>query len=298
MRISLSATPVLYHLTGVTNVTKILKNNRFELKPSDGTTAEELANAGGAYYLSTTRSKLGAYTLKSGWSHSAIIVLSGTKISQRHKIRPLDYWGTNELTPSGRAGADEAEDRVMVKQPMLKAIPYILEIHAHTGEKAWALKRECVRNKIPVFFYDNKNSMILMDKRKAVPVSMDEPKAAAAYVKPRNLLVYDYQDQRKNALSGWMELQMTPLKPLDVISDKAKTLSKFGQMAYKILRYDYNDDALNRINADLHNAKSMEYGSIRGDRESLDKLVALMRKNQWTVKMFIKQLYDKWYPRK
>ena len=302
MRISISATPILYHLTTVRPATDILKNNRFELKPSDGTEAEEL-NSGGAYYLSTTRSKLGGYTLTGAFKHSAIFVLSGTKLGDTYKVLPLDYWGTNALTPSERTKADEAEDRVLSNNPTIKATPYVIEIHAFADEHAWRLKREALRRKIPVFFYQDVKSLILMDKRKTVEVSIKRPiDTEEPYVTPRNLRVYEYQDQRKNSLSGWIELQMVPLSAKEAKDDtarfaKSQTLSKYGQQAYKALRYDYNGDAQARLNADMHNAKSQQYGSIRGERESLDKLVALLRKNKWTVKTFIKQLYDKWYPR-
>ena len=71
--LSMSATPVVFHITNQGRAAAILLSDRFELKPSDGTAAEEDISRG-TYYLSTTRSKLGAFTKRTIHTNSAIII--------------------------------------------------------------------------------------------------------------------------------------------------------------------------------------------------------------------------------
>lgn len=297
MKISISATDVLYHVTSIRSAADIVGKNRFELKPSDGTQAEEGVNLG--YYLSMTRSKLGSYTLSQLGKFAAIFVLDGQALGHRHKIVQVDYWGTNGMTPAYRTKADEAEDRLLSKKPLLPARPYIKSVHAMVNEFAWQLKRTCLLHRVKVYFYSEENDLMLLDTRKAVQVSATiRPKVQAPYQHSREYREADFKRQRQNSIAGWIELYMVPLKTVvpDEIFKKSEALSEEGKRAYKILRYNYNGDPMHSLNADLHNAKSTRYGSMRGERESLDKIVALLRKEKLTVRAFVNKLYDKWYP--
>ncbi len=312
LKVVRAATPILYHLTSTNAAVAILTKNRFELKPSEGTEREsELLSRKEAYYLSTTRSKLGSYSLKGVGTHSTIFVLDGTKLSSRYKIKPVDYWGpTFQSTPANRTASDEAEDRILSNKPLLPAIPYVKEVHAHIGDggkasnRAVALKKICLLKKIPVFFYNDAKALLLMDKKKAVPLSVkDKFQEDAPWVDSYEVKKARYAEQGQNALMGWIEIATYPVSP-DKTADelyliaKAK-LSRYGLMAYTLLgSVGYNQDAVRSLSADLHNYKSMPYGRISEDRESLDKLVALLRKRNETIGQFVKALYLKWYPRR
>lgn len=301
--ISMSATPLLFHITQLGRAAAIVLSDRFELKPSDGTEAEEDVS-GGTYYLSTTRSKLGAYTRRTIGTNSAIFVLDGTKIAQRHKIKPIDYWQPIDRKDSIlRTEHDEAEDRVLSKTPTMPARKYVLEVHACIGESgersrqaAVMLKRMCLLKHIPVFFYETPADLLLMDKRKAVELGLKLPALKGdAYVPSREYQQARMKERRHNSLRGWIELAMVPVPTNhDEIWRKAQTLSRFAGMSYKSLYYN---DAITSLKTDMHNAKSLPYGEPRGERESLDKLIALLRKRKQSPKEFVEALRDKWYPR-
>ena len=301
--VSLSATPILYHITSQGKAAAILLADRFELKPTDGTDAEEeMAKA--SYYLSTTRSKLGSYTRRTVYSNSAIFVLNGTAIASRYKIVPVDYWQSGDHKDAReRTERDEAEDRVLCGRPWMPARKYVLEVHAHIGDSgehsrrnAVMLKRMCMLKKIPAFFYQTTQDLILMNKRKAVELGLKVPALKEApYEQSREYEQAKMKERRHNSLRGWIELANVPVPSNpDEIWQKAKTLSRYAEMAYKRLAYG---DAITVLKADIHNAKSVPYGQPRGERESLDKLIALLRKRKQGVKEFVDSLRQKWYQR-
>lgn len=300
--ISISATPTLYHVTTSGRAIAILLSDRFELKPSDGTDAEEEA-AKGSYYLSTTRSKLGSYTRRSIYNNSVIFVLNGTALGQKHKIKPVDYWQLTDLDPRIRSERDEAEDRVLSRTPTIPARKYIAEIHAHIGEEgeqsrinAVRLKRLCLLKKVKAYFYNSTQDLLLMDTRKAVNPGLKVPgPKEEPYQHSREYQQARMKERRHNSLRGWIELAMVPVpSDPDELWKKAKTLSRHAESAYKRLRYD---DAISGLKNDMHNAKSIPYGQPSGERESLDKLVALLRKRKQTAKEFLDSVRQKWYPR-
>lgn len=300
--LSMSATPVVFHITNQGRAAAILLSDRFELKPSDGTAAEEDISRG-TYYLSTTRSKLGAFTKRTIYTNSAIFVLNGTELAHRYKIKPVDYWQSGDHKDARlRTESDEAEDRVLSKTPTIPARKYVLEVHAHVGEKgeqseraAIMLKRICLLKKVPAFFYRSVEDLMRMDKRKSVELGLTLPKPPEdAYVPSREYEQAKMKERRHNSLRGWIELANVPVPTRhEEIWRKAKTLSRYAEMAYKRLYYD---DAIISLKTDLHNAKSLPYGQPRGERESLDKLIALLRKRKQGLKEFVDSLRSKWYP--
>ena len=313
IQISLSATPVLYHVTGKRAALSVIQKNRFELKPSDGTGHEETISGGGKYYLSTTRSKVGSYSMGRNGTHYALIVLDGTKLATRFKIAPINYWGGYpEQSMTERTKTDEAEDRVFSAKPFIEnARKYIKEIHAHSGrgdqyskdddrtlQDAIMLKRACLINHIPVFFYDDAEAFQIQDKRKAVdvPLSTKGLKIPEPYVEDPKYSQLKMKARRQNKIRGWIELATYPLKTTDgdEIYEISKTLSEYARMNYATLRS--GNDRAHVFNADVHNAKSQPYESERGERESLDKLVALLRKRKQNTKQFLDALFNKWYP--
>jgi hypothetical protein len=99
---------IVYHATTLDSAFNIIKDGKFILSNSIGNRIEaKHAPDGYPYYLSTTRSKTGAY--HSGGDYKVVFVLDGNFYNQHHKSNPVSYWG-------GRAKhRDEAEDRIFSK---------------------------------------------------------------------------------------------------------------------------------------------------------------------------------------
>ncbi len=298
MKISLSLTSVLYHITGISKAANIAVSNRFELKASDGTEAELLTGKA-SYYLSTARHKLASYTRKSLYSYSVIFVLNGTKLAQKYKSEPVDYWaGFYDANQPDSRDRMEAEDRIYSKTPFITpSSRYITEIHAQINDKRnklIQLKRFAIKNKIPIWFYDSNETMILLDKKKSVPF---EP----LKMEPQEIRVpseYEYRRKNTNEIAGWLQLyEQKPnllTEPGKTWIDKSKFLSKQATSAYKNLEYMYNGDPVRQLNAGMNNEKGTAYGSLTRGREDLDRLVGILRAKRWTVKEFCQHLYDTW----
>lgn len=166
--ISLSATPILYHATGVRSIIEILQSDSFKLSPAEHI-SDTRANSGFKKYLSLSRSKHGEYSE----AERVHIVLDGTKLANNHKIIPVDYF-YSKGGKNARVGTYEMEDRLVSNKSKIPAVKYIKEIHtAHLPSNI--LGRDRLRTflstahirSIPVFVYSEIKLARNMDKRKA-----------------------------------------------------------------------------------------------------------------------------------
>lgn len=281
-----SATPILYHLTECIAAVNILRSDRFELKPVEGTYSEEELSKG-YYFLSTARTPTSSY-FKSIYTYSVILVLDGTQLGARYKIIPVDYW---------RAPSDsEAEDRVLARSPFIDhALRYITAVHIRINNRMTDLaqiKKLCLLHKVPVYFYTDTKDLRLLNTRKAVEF---KPSQILPEVKPLS----DYERKwgatrvRNNELRGWIELYHTPVRADPEV--EASKLSDYGKTARKKL-YAFGE-CVRLLEAAMHNAKSERYGAPEGAREELDRLVAIMRKAKFkTTAALIDFLRSKWLP--
>lgn len=316
IEISLSATPILYHITNGRAAESIVTKNRFELKPSDGTEAEEKLQGKAAYYLSTARHKTASYTRQKMSSSSVIFVLDGTALGSKYKIKAVDYWADfyrdgEEMNNRDRM---EAEDRVLSDSPFIENVnKYVKEIHAfadssmrNSAKQTLALYKFGKKNKIPVYFYaygdGNKadvNQMLLLDKRKAIHFDPIDALKKIEDTQDRKMGDYDFKYRRNNnELAGWLQLYEMPA-PADPDDWKAKKAmvekTDRAKMAYQHLGYHHSGDPVRQINAGMHNEKGTPYGHMSRGREDLDRLISILRKKRWTVKQFADYLHAKWY---
>ena len=302
--ISLSGgTDILYHITGIGAAAKIVKSDQFHLKPNEGTDAEAMLSKA-AYYLSTTRTRVGSYSRQSIYSYSVVFVLDGRKIGQTYRITPVDYWETlKDAEPYNtdnayvkRRDRNESEDRVLASKPTIPAFKYIKEIHAGINDKKhllFALKKAALLHKIPIWFYENTKDLLMLDKRKAVQVKFDKSALQQQESLPRE---YEYKYRlRENSIKPWLKLWYARVPEG---KDTWKVAKELGDKAYNVYRRIEYSDALQGFNADLHNAKGMQPGHISKEREMLDKLVGIMREQKLTPAQFITALREKYYPRR
>ncbi len=291
---------VLYHITTITAAASILTKDRFELKPSEGTLAEQSLNAKSKpYYMSTTRIRTGGYSQGNIYNKSVVLVLSGTKLAMKYAGGPIDYWGLLSYPDeASRAKRYEAEDRIFSESPFIApAHKYIVEVHAHINDRdveLFQLKKACLIHKIPIWFYTNAKDLLLLDTKKAVSW-MPEHSPESQPVRPPNATDYTMR-QGRNSIKPWLALYSIPLPTPATYHDTQVALK--GQSdsvisAWRRLRYV--GDCLPALNVDMHNAKSIRYDSISGEREDLDKLIAVMRQHHWSAKDFVQAMHGKWY---
>ncbi len=293
MRVLAGISPILYHITSTDSVVGILRTDRFELKPSEGTTVEEGIKSR-TYYLSTARTLMSKYLRANEYPRYSILVLDGRKLAANLKGAPVDYWG-----PDMRMNGEnfESEDRIFSDSPFIEqAHKYITAIHSlidpikiskYGKQDLFQLQLKAKLRKIPTFFYDNRKAFALLDERRAITLSKGllDPKEVPE------------QTTDLNSLSDWLALWEMPksvyerLKLLPEREQQRKGLTTRMHRCVRMAAYYPTD--VNSFLADLHIAKSIPYGTAGKEREALDRLIEVMRKNKLTPKQFYKALGDK-----
>jgi hypothetical protein len=279
------ATSVLYHYTSVRPALKILQSGEFELTSSYGNKSEEkITPPGYPYYMSTTRSKVGDYHTRYPGSHAVMFVLDGDKISQRYKVKPVDYWERMWASDTSNQRTRESEDRVYSKTPTIPA-DSIKEIHQlvmgadeNRGPVIRNMAILAKKKGIPIFFYTDKDSWLLQDKRKAVPVSQIASQLAGALPN-----AYHRPSRRVSTLEQWLELiKKTDQSQLSPEADKLRY-----NLVYYGARYPHEDQNLGN---DLHNARKPG----EPDRAIAVKLVDFMRRKGMTPVDLKNAMVAKW----
>lgn len=287
MKVSLSLSPVLFHYTSVANLSKVLTTNTFELTASDGNGAEQMI-AGNHYYLSTTRHKLGSYSLRAS-SGFCLITLDGAKLSNNYKGKAVDYWGQEYYSnPQAHADRFEAEDRIIsTKVPFIKnASKYIQRvdiIYLDSGdydEKAIRKAALILKQKnIPFYIFDNKEDWLAGNVKKAIDLK--------PFLRTIKLRKYR-QFPKEESLKPWLELYKRPVSQRSGLSKEAASLlSKIGTNNY------YAESYGRELEGDIKMARKEDRNSGR-NRNDMDALVRIMRTAKITAKQFVVTMQNKW----
>ena len=293
MRVLAGISPILYHTTSTGAVVGILRTDRFELKPSEGTHVEEGIKAH-TYYLSTARTLMSKYLRANDYPGYSILVLDGRKLAANLKGAPVDYWG-----PDMRMNGEnfESEDRIFSDSPFIEqAHKYITAVHSlidpvklqeRDRQNLFQLQLKARLRKIPIFFYDNRKAFSLLDERRAITLNKEA-------LDPKEL------PERKtdlNSLSDWLALWEMPKSVYEKLSrlpereqESRGLTSRMHRCAYLATSYPMD---VGSFISDLFNAKSIPYGTAGKERETLDRLIAVMRKNKLTPKQFYDALGKK-----
>lgn len=186
--------PILYHITKVSSLYKILTNNKFELT-SDFAVPEERGkgmrrNTSGrsrkydkkVFYLSAARSKTSSYITDSFSNYNgklpvALLVLDGRKLmSAGFSGHSVNFFRGRD--DKGNLEIDELEDRIYSKKPTIpNAIKFIKEIHLFASEDAYNTAGKNIQlqiNKIlstlhdrevDTYIYDNFRNFKILNKK-------------------------------------------------------------------------------------------------------------------------------------
>jgi hypothetical protein len=282
-----SVSSVVYHYTSLPNAATILSGNSFRLTTSAGTGAEQsLAKGNKPYYLSTTRSKVGDYTLHQFYKSGVVFELNGDWFNQRYKGAPVDYWGRNRSQGAGLKGRyKEMEDRVFSDEAY---IPFpknpkdlIRSIHIlwkEDDDKRFNqyLRTVLIRAKqlgIPYYAYDDEAAFVLQDTRKAVAIDIK------SLINPEIKKFGDnWPQSKKDYFKGWRELYY---------AKDSNSLSKEGKRLFNMVTR-YLRDANSSLSADIHNAKSTA-------DPGLIKLLQIFKSMGITTPLqYVDKMHEKW----
>ena len=305
--VSISAgSEIVFHLTHLYAALKILNHDQFELSPAAGVVAEQALQTdqnrhdpdslrklsksaiGKSFYLSTARSKVGAFARAKARPGSVSLKLNGAALGRKYKIRPVDYWGSLTLgSVSMRDKRNEQEDRLFSPTSTVpKARRYIMDVHVWAPDsgsssadsrRLFDLYVLCKKFKIPLYAYDTRENFLLQARKNAI--KLDYRSGVPDKLEPER-----QRPKRRSDLSPYLELFTSPVSRRNKLSKDAD---------YTLRTLDYSD-GLTVFQAALHNAKSLEAGHHTKGREALVKLVGIMNNLRLTPAGFIHHLTSKW----
>jgi hypothetical protein len=292
-------TDILYHVSSVVNISKILKEKRLFFTSSLGTEFERrYQKAGYDYYFSTARSKTSEYIMKNYDFRSGVMKLNGRWFSRKFPSKPIDYFDgwwikIRQMNPNDEFASRETEDRIMSKQPFINLEninDVIEELHFYFTEGYAqellpyyvSIIKNAKIHKIPIYFYNDKNAALIQNKSKAMNMKdvVNMLKAAKEQYEPRK----PYRSYPKDYTKDWRELYYK--NTYDSLSKEAK------RKVYDLNRsYGLRKQEMTRsLEADIHNDRKY------ADRADKIKYISdILRKEKLSnIRDFIDFLSDKW----
>jgi hypothetical protein len=141
-RLQESTSPLrrLYHYTDLSKAVKIITQNKFELTYAKGPDASKLKGFRRNFYISCSTIARGRYATGMGGkfysgSVQCNIELDASKLSDKYKISPVDYWyypGQARMNSAGTNEMDETEERILSRDHKIpNAKKYIIAVHIY-----------------------------------------------------------------------------------------------------------------------------------------------------------------------
>lgn len=263
--VSLSASQVLFHFTGIKNATTILVG-KAQLTP---TVIGSDTIVKSQYFLSLTRSRMGRYHANS--PQGVLFELDGKKLAQRFKFATVDYWQMNS-TPRLRHDSNEMEERLLARVPELDLKPYLTRIcvvappSSLTPYSVRIFKMYSRKLGIPVEFYTDSKHWQTSNKAKMVDASVlvrqpQEPNKSWPRAERRADKIFG---------SALHLLRATRNRAFNMYRD-IDTLGLDERFCNFVT--SYQRDLKPQLSAAFHNA-ARDHGK---DRAALDRLLAEMR---------------------
>ena len=283
-----TATDELYHFTRLDRAADILENGYFKLSASVGTGSErQIQIPGKFYYFSTTRSKVGDYTMHGYYIDGVVFNLNGRYLNTKYTTKPVDYW---ERMWSNRPGrSSEAEDRIYSTEPtlpiptpatkLIDSIHILFEIEKiktslDQNRLLWLRKTLLGAKKlgIPVHVYATPQAWLTQHPNKRMDIKL---LVSSMRTEPQTK---SWGRVKRDYFKEWRELYF---------KNKKEDLSKDANKLLYKLEF-YTRDAITGLDALIHNAKS-------NNDPGLNNLLKIFRKLKINSPAeYIEYLNNKW----
>jgi hypothetical protein len=270
---------IVYHFTYIHSVVDILEENRFKLSTNLGSDADLTTSKNKFYFFSTTRSKTKQYR-----NGNVKIKLDGKKLGYKYKGFPIDYWqySKNPKDWGDKSGyrqtllSSEEEDRIISNKPYIdNSKSYILEIHILLSKFEFENLKKLINfsKEIPIFFYTDKKSFLIENKRNVVNINdinftKEDSEEGYNYVEEfslwrlASLLSYDDEEMKNKVV----EVLSKKMSKQDVVNKIDETLKKDNYKYFNWFRlskintshYEY----ITVIKNEIHNARSSKNESV------------------------------------
>ena len=268
------ATDVLYHFMTTAAAVRTLMDNHYSLESSTGMDAEERWQPKGKHwYLATTRSKVGDYTVRNANDSGAVFQIDGRWIGQRYSVTPMDYWeGSNRPSDYNRgpdARTSESEDRVFSTThsiplrgstvavhvfviPVSKLQKYSdPERHGYTSAEVRRIIELANGRGIPVYLYDDKAKWMSQQPKYRIALDSDYAKQLIGGVANTQRFRRPYVSDYHANIRFWVEIMQK--NATAELSEPARKLIyelKYYGKSYTSLQNDMHNAGRDPTNAD------------------------------------------------
>jgi hypothetical protein len=297
-----SPTDILYHVSSVVNISKILKDKRLFFTSSLGNDIERrYQKTGYDYYFSTARSKTSEYIMKNYDHRSGVMKLNGRWFSSKFPTKPIDYFDgwwikIRKMSPNDEFASRETEDRIMAKKPFvdIKNLNEVIQELHFFFKEGFAMElfpyyvsiiKNAKINNIPIYFYDDKNAALIQNKSKAMPI-----KDVISILKTNK----DSKNRMSTKYSSYMYSRdyTKPWRELYYKNDYEKLSKEAKRIAYNLYRSSgFGASEITRsLESDIHNDRKYP------ERASKIKYISdILRKEKLkNIPDFVKFISEKW----
>jgi hypothetical protein len=311
-----AATDIVYHYMSLYDAVRTLKNGYYSLDSSTGVKQEEeLSVPFRPWYLATTRSKVGDYTIRQSFKTGAVFELDGRWLNQHYQTKPVDYWASitperiKLLKPGEWAAASpeskrsmtsydpkrssESEDRVFSKKPYIPLHNSTLSVHVlmdkendneRRAYEAAQVFRMAQQRDIPAYLYDDKSKWLTQREQYRIDPNSQYGKELLSGVEYTPHTRMPYSSDYWGNLNFVVEL--IEKQPPQELSKPA------SKLVYNLLQYS---DSSSTIANSLHNA------ARNPENEDYEPTIAIndymVRNRIRTVKELCDKLAQKWQRR-
>lgn len=288
MYISLAGSAILYHILTLQHATMAVQKDALRLAPVVGNDFEQTLGAK-MYFLSAARSRYSDYFRNNNSGNKVIFVLDGEKIGHNYEVRPVNYWHNSQYNKD-----DEMEDRIFSNKPSIPLLRYLKSVHFvvsphFNGSDTLGLIAACKRANIPVYQYADREELLTLDPKKAIPV------VATKQVQKLGKGLKAYEDGYElKALWSLLSVPKEKIKRIRGKPSVGETFVARGKQYAAALRKmaDFATGSYGMTSTDASNL-------LRGGRSEMaqkyrHKIVAYMKKHGLTHENLRQHLRDKW----
>lgn len=283
-----SLSRIVFHATSIRRATDIIEQGKFKLA-ADFAKPSETKSTKPVFFLSTTRSRYGAYHVDSdGYvgDFTVLFTLDGNALNQRYKGVSVDYW--QMYNDAGIRMKDEMEDRLFSYDREIPAIKYITTVDVLVNQEgSYKNNRNdllyfynlCKRKGLNVrFFSDRKSFLSGRNEANVGELLKDRSEVSGFTGYPENNR--RYKSSKPSDLSQLIAthnyLTRGKIPP--------SNLSEFLTGPYGYKRDYYKQDIIRRMSNDMHNdtnkpimqdvAKIMRYYRTNKIADVLDAILS------------------------
>lgn len=272
---------ILYHITSDRGIVGMVKEGQIQSSTAIASSDADI-NKGRVYFLSTARTRVNAYSKDYA---AAMLVLDGTKLKQKYKTAPVDYWANPKYS--------ESEERILTNVPHIPLWTYLKELSINLEyftdmSDLRKVVMKCKLKGVPVYLFRNSKDMYTNNRNRRVDLSSVD----LTFLKPAKQQFFP-QSRERLTLEPYLALihamgtnRFKRVAEPDAKTPASKAVSDLVYDIKRYMRYGEVHQVLSQLTSELNSALR------RGGRSynQAISLLNLVRDRKQTLEQVAKEL--------